>query len=157
MFIKRFILRLHSSFMNLSIKYKTLLLFYSIVIFISVLLGSYSYIVYSNKIEKEIRQSNFIETTKIRKSVDLLQKDIKDLSTFILLDSDLQKVLSEPVKSPGTNMQNAEENYTGKCLGHYMTLLHPRIILVSYQYTETMDFSTTSATITAAESEGYRR
>lgn len=116
MFIKRFILRLHSSFMNLSIKYKTLLLFYSIVIFISVLLGSYSYIVYSNKIEKEIRQSNFIETTKIRKSVDLLQKDIKDLSTFILLDSDLQKVLSEPVKSPGTNMQNAEENYTGEVL-----------------------------------------
>ena len=117
MFISKLIEKLHLSFMNLRIKYKTLLLFYSIVIFVSLILGSYSYIVYSNKIEKGATESNYIESTKIRKSVDLLQKDIKDLSTFICLDSELQKALTESEKSiEAISDDNEYNNYTSEVL-----------------------------------------
>lgn len=116
MHLKKFALQVYLSFMNLRIKYKTLLLFYSIIIFVSLVLGSYSYIVYSNKIQREVRELNYIETTKIRKSVDLLQKDIKDLSTFICLDSEIQKALTVSDKSIRVDNANNEYNYTSEVL-----------------------------------------
>jgi two-component system sensor histidine kinase YesM len=68
--------------------------------------------VYSGKIEAEITESNYIETTKIRKSVDLLQKDIKDLSTFIVLDSELQKALTISQKSMSVNTTSEYNHMT---------------------------------------------
>lgn len=81
---------LYTQYMNLSIKYKIILLFYSIIIFVSLVLGYYSYRLSSNSIQNEISTVALRDTKQVSRGISFLQKDINDLSTFICLDQNVQ-------------------------------------------------------------------
>ncbi|MBC8061794.1 MAG: sensor histidine kinase [Clostridiaceae bacterium] len=80
-------------YMNLSIKYKMLIFFYGMIIIISTILGFYSYMLSSNNIESEISETSFMDVRQIGNSMDSLQNDINDLSTFTILNKEVQSVL----------------------------------------------------------------
>lgn len=80
-------------FMNLSIKYKLIIAFLGIIIFISTSLGYYSYVSSSNIIEKEISSTTLADTKQVSRDINFLQKDINDLSTFICLDPQIQSFI----------------------------------------------------------------
>lgn len=80
-------------FMNLSIKYKLIIAFFCIIIFISISLGYYSYASSSNIIEKEISSTTLADTKQVSRDINFLQKDINDLSTFICLDPQIQSFI----------------------------------------------------------------
>lgn len=80
-------------FMNLSIKYKLIIAFFCIIIFISITLGYYSYASSSNIIEKEISSTTLADTKQVSRDINFLQKDINDLSTFICLDPQIQSFI----------------------------------------------------------------
>ena len=77
-------------FMNLSIKYKLIITFYCIIIFISISLGYYSYVSSSNIIENEVSSVTLADTKQVSRDINFLQKDINDLSTFVCLDPQIQ-------------------------------------------------------------------
>lgn len=80
-------------FMNLSIKYKLIIAFYCIIIFISISLGYYSYVSSSNIIENEVSSVTLADTKQVSRDINFLQKDINDLSTFICLDPQIQSFI----------------------------------------------------------------
>jgi two-component system sensor histidine kinase YesM len=80
-------------FMNLSIKYKLIIAFFFIIIFISISLGYYSYASSSNIIEKEISSATLADTKQVSRDINFLQKDINDLSTYICLDPQIQSFI----------------------------------------------------------------
>lgn len=93
---------MYTRYMNLSIKYKIILLFYSIIIFISLVLGYYSYSLSSNSIQNEVSTVTLRDTKQVSRSINFLQKDINDLSTFICLDPNIQAF----IRSSGAKDQN---------------------------------------------------
>jgi two-component system, sensor histidine kinase YesM len=80
-------------YMNLSIKYKMLIFFYGTIIIISTVLGVYSYVLSSNNIQSEISETSLMDVRQIGTSMDSLQNDISDLSTFTMLNKEVQSVL----------------------------------------------------------------
>lgn len=86
---------IHDRFMNLSFKYKVMLLLYSIIILISVLIGSLSYHVYSKNLKNQISNSNLNQINQIKNSIDFVQKDVNELSTFICLNNDIQDMFDK--------------------------------------------------------------
>jgi two-component system sensor histidine kinase YesM len=85
--------RLHHFYMNLSIRYKLMLLFSIIIIFLSSSLGAYSYIISARNIKNEVSLANLQVVEQISSNIDFLQKDIDDLSTFVLLNPDIQSLI----------------------------------------------------------------
>jgi two-component system sensor histidine kinase YesM len=81
-------------FMNLSIKYKIIIAFYCIIIFISISLGYYSYAISSNIIENEISSAALADAKQISRDINFLQKDVNDLSTFMCLDPQIQTFIN---------------------------------------------------------------
>lgn len=73
-------------YMNLSIKNKILIFFIAIIFFISIILGSYSYIVASKSLKDEVTSINIKDIKQMSNSIDFLQNDVIDLSTFICLN-----------------------------------------------------------------------
>lgn len=95
--------------MNLSFKYKTLLIIYSIIALISLLIGSFSYSVYSRSVQNQISQANLIETNQIKNTIDSMQRDVDELSTFISLNSGVQSILSQSIDKNGLNVSSDSE------------------------------------------------
>src|SRR5665647_2618163 len=80
--------------MNLSIKYKMLIFFYSIIIGISSVFGTYSYILASKNIRTEISKTSLTNVKQIGNSIESLQNDIVDLSNFTVTNKEVQSVLT---------------------------------------------------------------
>lgn len=98
--------KLKERYMSLSIKYKMLIFFYSIIIGISLVFGTYSYILASNNIRTEISKTSLTNVKQIGNSIESLQKDIVDLSNFTVTNKEVQAVLKsqDPYKSEKINV-----------------------------------------------------
>ena len=94
-------------YMNLSIRYKLMLLFSIIIVFLSLSLGTYSYIISSRNMKSEISVANLQVVEQISNNIDFLQKDINDLSTFALLNTDVQSLI-QIGKSKVSELHNDE-------------------------------------------------
>ncbi len=91
--VKKFLAKIGTVYMNLSIRYKILLFSYSIILFISIVLGTYSYIISSRNIQNNVAVVNLRDLKQISYNIDFLQKDINDLSTFIGLNPAVQSFI----------------------------------------------------------------
>lgn len=78
--------KLNVKYMNLSIKNKILIFFIAIIIFISTVLGLYSYMISSKSLKDEVTSINVKDIKQISSSINFLQQDVIDLSTFICLN-----------------------------------------------------------------------
>lgn len=86
--------RLKQLYMNLSIRYKIILLNFIIIILISIIIGTFSYLIYSRNIIREISTVNLRDARHIKNRIDSLQKDIYELSTYICLNNNIQEILN---------------------------------------------------------------
>lgn len=86
--------KLKQLYMNLSIRYKVFLLNFIIILLISIIIGTFSYLIYSRNVIREISTVNLRDTRQIKNSIDTLQKDIYELSTFICLNDQIQKIIN---------------------------------------------------------------
>ncbi len=89
----KYLAKLHTGYMNLGFKYKALVIFNSIIILVSIILGTYSYITSSKMIQDNVTSTNLRDIEQITNSMDFLQKDIYDLSTFICINPTVQSFL----------------------------------------------------------------
>jgi two-component system sensor histidine kinase YesM len=102
-----------TKFMNLSIKYKFIIAFFCIIIFISISLGYYSYVSSANIIEKEVSSVTLADTKQVSRDINFLQKDINDLSTFVCLDPQIQSFIhsnNSIVQDLSNNIYQANNN-----------------------------------------------
>lgn len=104
MLIIKYCNKIEDWYMNLSIKYKMLLFFYGIIILISTMLGTYSYVLSSNNIKSEISKTSLMNVRQIGTSMDSLQDDISDLSTVVMLNREVQSVLKSDNPYNSTNI-----------------------------------------------------
>jgi two-component system sensor histidine kinase YesM len=84
---------IRNGYMNLNLKYKLIILFLLVIIFMSVTLGGYIYISSSINTERIINTANFQIIEQIRNNIDFIQSDINDMSTFTLLNPDIQALI----------------------------------------------------------------
>ncbi|MGE5630608.1 MAG: sensor histidine kinase [Caulobacteraceae bacterium] len=89
----RYLTKLHTGYMNLGFKYKAFVVFNSIIILVSIILGTYSYVTSSKMIQNNVTSTNVRDIEQITNSMDFLQKDIYDLSTFICINPTVQAFL----------------------------------------------------------------
>jgi two-component system sensor histidine kinase YesM len=82
-----------TGYMNLNLKYKLIILFLLVIVFMSVTLGGYIYISSSINTERIINTANFQIVEQIRNNIDFIQSDINDMSTFTLLNPDIQALI----------------------------------------------------------------
>jgi two-component system sensor histidine kinase YesM len=84
---------IRAGYMNLNLKYKLIILFLLIIVFMSVILGGYIYISSSINMERIINTANFQIIEQISNNIDFIQSDISDMSTFTLLNPDIQALI----------------------------------------------------------------
>lgn len=101
---------IHDKFMNLSFKYKTLIMLYSIIGSISLLIGCFSYIVYSRNIQEQVSNASLIEAKQIKNSIDFIQHDVNELSTFITLNSGIQSILEKRSEPDGLDIRSDNDS-----------------------------------------------
>jgi two-component system sensor histidine kinase YesM len=80
--------------MNLSIKNKMLIFYVCILSIICLILGGYSYLVASKSLKDEVTSINIKDINQTADSIDFLQKDVTDLSTFICLNPLIQSLVT---------------------------------------------------------------
>lgn len=102
--IKIFYDKMYSFYMNLSIRYKILIFFFTIIIFISLSLGIYSYSASYHTIQEEVASVNLRDIKQSSGSINFLQKDVKDLSTFVCLNPLVQAFVKS--EEPSNNLYN---------------------------------------------------
>lgn len=101
--------KITNRYMNLSIAHKILTLNFIVIILIALIIGIYSYLVYSNSIINKISNINLRDTRQITRNIDTIQKDIYELSTFIILDDNIQNLLAVE-KSSKIKVNNINDN-----------------------------------------------
>lgn len=82
-------------YLNLSIKYKILIFFYSIVFLISLSLGYYSTTTSEKYVINKVSSANLGVVKQLSSNLSLLRSDIVDISTYLCIDSDIQELLDE--------------------------------------------------------------
>ncbi|MGB9808728.1 MAG: sensor histidine kinase, partial [Caldanaerobacter sp.] len=88
------ILKLKSWFMGLNIRHKILILFYGVVVITSLLIVLFSYTISINQLKEEVGNSLLRDTKRIAASIDFLQRDVNELSSFLVLDQRIQNFIS---------------------------------------------------------------
>jgi two-component system sensor histidine kinase YesM len=88
------LLKLKNHFLRLSIKYKILILFYSIVVVTSLVLALFSYTISTNQLKEEVGNLLLRDTKRIASSIDFLQRDVNELSSFLFLDQRVQNFIN---------------------------------------------------------------
>lgn len=77
-------------YLSLSIKYKMLILFYGIIVLTSVMLSFTTYFIFIRQIEEEMSNVISRDTKRVANSIDFMQKDLTELSTYLCLDPAVQ-------------------------------------------------------------------
>lgn len=88
---------------NLSIKYKILINFWIIIFIISFSLGYYSFYISSENIKNKMSAANLEIARQIDSSINFLQQDVIDISTFLGIDPSVQSVLRTGYDLPSKN------------------------------------------------------
>lgn len=107
----KYLAKLHTGYMNLGFKYKALVVFNSIIILVSIILGTYSYVTSSKMIQDNVTSTNVRDIEQITNSMDFLQKDIYDLSTFICINPTVQSFLRAKNNTQSKLVNNNLESF----------------------------------------------
>ena len=106
--LKKLLNRFFVFYMNASIHIKLLLMFTFMIVVLSAVTGLYQYSVSMSHIEKELELNNQQVVDQISVSIDFLQQDIDELSTFIVLSPELQSMIA--LSESDTAQFSHEEN-----------------------------------------------
>ncbi|MBL4933398.1 sensor histidine kinase [Clostridium paridis] len=102
--LKRIYRNFNKIYMNMTLKNKLIIFFMTIISFISLILGGYSYLVSSKSLKEQMTSVNVKDIKQISSNIDFLQKDVIDLSTFICLNPLVQSyVKTEEVSNDNQN------------------------------------------------------
>ena len=102
--LKRIYRKFNLVYMNMTLKNKLIIFFTTIISFISLILGGYSYLVSSKSLKEQMTSVNVKDIKQISSNIDFLQKDVIDLSTFICLNPLVQSyVKTEEVSNDNQN------------------------------------------------------
>jgi two-component system, sensor histidine kinase YesM len=82
-------------YLNLSIKYKILILFCIVIIIIASLLGLYSLTISKRNIINKVSSSNMSVNRQLNNSINFVLNDITDISTNICIDDSVQSLLAQ--------------------------------------------------------------
>lgn len=93
-------------YLDLSIKYKILLFIYTLIVFVSLILGFYSYFASEKYIVNKINSSKMEVLKQLNNSISFLLSDVNDISLYLSLDQGVQDYLA---KVPN-NQQNSSLN-----------------------------------------------
>lgn len=96
-------MKIHTFYSNLSVKYKILISFWIVISVISLILGCYSYYTSKQSITSKISSANIEIARQIDSSINFLQKDIIDISTYLGIDPSVQSVLHNGYDFPQAN------------------------------------------------------
>lgn len=103
---------LRKKYLNLSIKYKLLILVYLILLVNATAFGVYSYSVSVRQVRERITTSNKEVVRQISSSITFLQNDTVDLSSFIAINNGIQTVLDsatrEELSLPRQQLKNLD-------------------------------------------------
>ncbi|HBE79049.1 MAG TPA: hypothetical protein DDW65_14930 [Firmicutes bacterium] len=86
-------MKLESFYSNLSIKYKFIIFYFSIILVLALLFGTFSYYNSRKYVFNSANRANSDKVKQITTSIDYLRKDIYDVSTIICLTPSIQKFL----------------------------------------------------------------
>jgi len=107
-----------NTYMNTSIRYKMILINSFIIFFVAFIIGLASFFLYKQTIANELAVINLRDVKQIGNSIDYMQKDAEELSSFICSDSIIQRTIC---CSPETLTQNlADENYVKYMLNNLL-------------------------------------
>ncbi|MDD7795804.1 sensor histidine kinase [Clostridium sp. 'White wine YQ'] len=102
--LKRICRNFNKIYINMTLKNKLIIFFMTIISFISLILGGYSYLVSSKSLKEQMTSVNVKDIKQIGSNIDFLQKDVIDLSTFICLNPLVQSyVKTEEVSNDNQN------------------------------------------------------
>lgn len=93
-------------YLDLSIKYKILLLIYTLIVFVSLILGFYSYFAAEKYIVNKVNSSKMEVLKQLNSSISFMMNDVRDLSLYICLDSGVQDFLAKAPDSQENNYSN---------------------------------------------------
>lgn len=96
---------------NLSIQYKFIIFYFSIILVLALLFGTFSYYNSRRYIFNSANRANSDKVKQITTSIDYLRKDIYDVSTIICLTPSIQKFLrnSKLLKHPAAFTTESQE------------------------------------------------
>ena len=134
-------------YLNLSIKHKILIFFYGLLIIMSVILGVYAYLISHSYVISKVSSSNINVLRQINTSINFLQKDIVDISTYLAIDP----IVLSNLKKKQESSESASENqfYIGNSMEFITNIIASkdyiscimlygnRSIPIYYQFTDT--------------------
>ncbi len=103
--VKRFHNNIHTAYMNLSFKHKIMLFFYTIIILVVFILGTYAYAISSHITQSNVAAVNLRDIKQTARSLEFLQKDIYDLSTFVCLNPAVQAFIQASDPHAGASLE----------------------------------------------------
>lgn len=109
---------LKNKYMDTSIQNKMILLNSFIILFVAVIIGSTSYFLYKKTIANELSIINLRDIRQIGTSIDYIQKDLEELSSFICSDNIVQRTICYPPKKLKENL--SDENYVKYMLNNLL-------------------------------------
>lgn len=86
-------MRIKRWYLDLSIKYKILLFINTLIVFVSLILGFYSYFASEKYIINKVNSSKMEVLKQLNSSISFMMNDIKDLSLYMCLDEGVQDFL----------------------------------------------------------------
>ncbi len=114
----RFLQRIKNSYMNISIRYKMIMINSFIILFVALVIGSASFSLYRHTIANELAVINLRDVNQISNSIDYIQNDAEELSSFICSDNIVQRTICY---TPSELEQNlADESYVEYMLNNLL-------------------------------------
>jgi two-component system, sensor histidine kinase YesM len=111
-------------YLDLSIKYKILLFIYTLILFVSLILGFYSYFASEKYIVNKINSSKVEVLNQLNSSISFVMDDVNDISLYLCLDQGVQEFLSKKQDTKEDVSQNRYNTYpTYNSLEFIMSLI----------------------------------
>jgi two-component system, sensor histidine kinase YesM len=117
------IMNIKSVYLNLSIKYKILVFFYSIVILVSLVLGFYSYFTSEKYVVNRVSAANLEVISQVNNSINFLQKDTNDISTYLCLDAGVRAMLMKNYLGKDNSLSENEVSSITNTLNFIMNII----------------------------------
>jgi two-component system sensor histidine kinase YesM len=109
---------LRGRYLNTSIRNKMILINSFIIFFVAFIIGSASVLLYTQTISNELAVINLRDVKQIGNSIDYIQKDAEELSSFICSDSILQRTICYSPEELDRHL--SDENYVKYLLNNLM-------------------------------------
>ena len=114
----RLFISLKNAYMNMSIRYKMIMINSFIIFFVALIIGTASFFLYLHTITNELAVINLRDVKQVGNNIDYIQNDVKELSSFICSDSIVQKTICY---SPDElNNNPSDQNYVEYMLNNLL-------------------------------------